>query len=775
MKKTQPGKVPEGRLVPATLSAGKRRLFRIVLLTVVPAVLLLSLEVILRIVGYGIPSSYFVKWKGGGDVLHVANRRYAEHFVPPGLSRAPESSAIGAKAPGTFRVLVLGSSAANGDPDPSYGFCRMLERLLNEHSGATRFEVVNAAITAMNSHVARNIAQDAAGHGVDVFLVYTGNNEVVGPYGPSSVAGRMGSSRLATVASIWIKKETKTGQLLNQFARSIASGKEGSTWLGMESFLNQQVAHDDPRLKSAYRNFQSNLESIVRAAAKQQAQVLLATVPTNLRSCAPFASRHRDGLGDDGVAEWNRSFEAGRTLEQARDFDAALDAYGRAFEIDASHAGLRFSMARCHERLDRFTEAKEHYTAARDLDALRFRADSRINEIIREVAGNSDGQRVRLLDLEGAIEADAPHRIAGERVLFDHVHLNSRGNFLAALTAVGVLREALPSAGIQPLSAEVDDLYSSCRESLLYDGLAEYRTLMMMYRRKTLPPFAGQLDHVAELARLKQLLVEDRMQLKAYTFDLATQKRHVDQHPGDPYLLPRYLESLVASGAVKEAVAVSEAALNAAPWHTQLREEHAKLLATHGSRDQAVALLMDRSAPFPLDREAALFVIGTEYIHTGNIRAATEVFHELNRIDPENVEYLVNLASAAAKQGNESTARRRAAEALKLDPTSRQAMIRQANHFARAGQAQEAQKWFAKAVEDYPYEYQSQFGLGVQEIRAGRGEAGIRHLENAVRLKPDFVEGYRTLAEIARNLGNQAAAEANTRLSDLFAPPLSPY
>ena len=49
------------------------------------------------------------------------------------------------------------------------------------------FEVINAAVTSMNSHVARRIAKDCAAHDPDVFIIFMGNNEVVGPYGPPTL------------------------------------------------------------------------------------------------------------------------------------------------------------------------------------------------------------------------------------------------------------------------------------------------------------------------------------------------------------------------------------------------------------------------------------------------------------------------------------------------------------------------------------------------------------------------------------------------------------
>ena len=49
-----------------------------------------------------------------------------------------------------------------GDPEPAFGAGRYLEALLRERFPARKFEVVNVAITAINSHVIRAIARDCA-------------------------------------------------------------------------------------------------------------------------------------------------------------------------------------------------------------------------------------------------------------------------------------------------------------------------------------------------------------------------------------------------------------------------------------------------------------------------------------------------------------------------------------------------------------------------------------------------------------------------------------
>ena len=194
---------------------------------------------------------------------------------------------LGPKEPSTVRIFVLGSSAAYGDPDPAYGFCRQLEVLLNEHATGTSFEVINAAVTAMNSHVARRIAKDCAAKSPDLFIVFMGNNEVIGPYGPPTLPASLYSSRWFINACITAKKETRVGRLMKNLSQSLGvQGRDQSKWQGMESFLTSRIAADDPRLQVCYRHFRDNLNDIVATSQSCGAGVLLCTVPINIQACA---------------------------------------------------------------------------------------------------------------------------------------------------------------------------------------------------------------------------------------------------------------------------------------------------------------------------------------------------------------------------------------------------------------------------------------------------------------------------------------------------------
>jgi len=65
----------------------------------------------------------------------------------------------------------------------------------------------------------------------------------------------------------------------------------------------------------------------------------------------------------------------------------AVASFEKALAIDDHYAELHFRVARCRLALGETDAARNAFSLARDWDALQFRADSRINEIIRHVAG----------------------------------------------------------------------------------------------------------------------------------------------------------------------------------------------------------------------------------------------------------------------------------------------------------------------------------------------------------------------------------------------------
>ncbi|MBN1507858.1 MAG: tetratricopeptide repeat protein [Sedimentisphaerales bacterium] len=759
---------------------GKPSLWKRLLAMILSPVLFLALvELVLTLAGYGYPRGFFIRWQAAGQTWYLPNEHYCEHFVPESLSRSPEPCALGRKDESTIRIFVLGGSAAWGDPDPAYGFCRQLGWLLNEHAAGKSFEVVNAAVTAMNSHVARRIAKDCVAREPDLFILFMGNNEVVGPYGPPTLPASLYSSRRFINACITVKKSTRIGSLVSKVGQAIRTGgKPQEKWKGMEAFLASRIALDDPKLQDCYRHLRDNLDDMIQTARRCGAGVILCTVPTNLQSCAPFGSQHEATLSVDETARWDQAFQEGRGLEKAGDFAGALAAYEKARQIDDTYADLVFCTGRCLQALGRGEEARRMLVEARDRDVLRFRADSAILRTIRETAQAWAAQGVRLLDLETYLDSRAGWAMPTDSLaagtacpanfLVDHVHLDFRGNFLAASAAMRQVREMMPQAGLAEPSRSQEELLDLCRRRLLYDGHERYRLAMEMYRRRTVLPFSGQIGHDAEMEGLRDEIVQLRRAERDMKETEGGYRDVVERRPTDSYLILRHGQFLIGAGRLREARDLYQKAVDARPFDTKIRKELAQVLAQSMRKDEAVEVLMSKQSPNPFSRKDALLLLGAHCAMVGNYPQAMAIYDELNRIDPRNLDVLVNRAAAASHKEDLPAMKQALDKALKIAPNASLALINMGNYCAKQNQPKEARSWFARAVAAEPENPFAHVGLGIQSVRLEQMDKAVEHLMQAAALKPDFVEAYLLLAAIHDQAGRKDEAKKYMALATLF-------
>jgi len=494
-------------------------------------VLLLALaELVLRVCGVGTPTGVTRPCADQGRPAYCDNPSFAAPFFPEGMFRTPRPYAIPAtKQPGTYRIFVLGESVAWGDPDPTYGFARYLEVMLRQRYPQTKFEVINTSITALNSHAFLPMVKDLVHYQPDLFVIYTGNTEVVGPFGPGTVLTPWDLS-LPTIRARIFFNSTRLGQLVGKVSR--ASQKNTPEWRGMEMFLDRQVRADSPQMRPVYENFAANLRDIVAVARRSGAQVLISTVATNLKDCAPFASLHREGIREDELHSWEGLVQRGADLESAGSYAEALKLYLSAAEIDPQYAELQFRIARSLWALGDFAGAREHFVRAQDLDTLRFRADSRLNEIIRAQSGSG----VSVVDGAAVLAGESPHEVPGSELFYEHVHMNPRGTYLLARAYFLQLNSMLP-AELRRGAASADVAsQEDCERLLAFTPYDRLRVAGLVLAKLERPPFTNQLNHSEEVLRMKS-----QAQGSAdYAETVAEYQRAIMQNPQDRLLHLNY-------------------------------------------------------------------------------------------------------------------------------------------------------------------------------------------------------------------------------------------
>jgi tetratricopeptide (TPR) repeat protein len=464
---------------------------RIASAILVPVLLLGAVELGLRLFGVGYSTALTEPCTMQGLPAACYNLFFPAPFFPPGMIKTPQAYAIPAeKPPGTFRIFVLGESAAMGDPDPAYSFSRYLEVMLRERFPAMKFEVVNTGSVAINSHVSLLIAKELAKQRPDVFIVYSGNNEVVGPYGPGT-ALTSSSMSLPVIRSSIFLRSTRIGQLLTKV------GTQKREWNGMEMFLDKQIPASSPLMQYAYSNFESNLRDTIVAGLNSGARVLVSTVATNLKDCSPFASQHREGLSQADLGTWSGLVQQASDLENEKSYDEALKIYLSALRVDDQYAELEFRIARCLWKMGNYQAANEHFRRARDQDTLRFRADTKINDINRSVASSTTG--AELVDADAIFTQQSPNGIIGSELVYEHVHMTPAGNYLLARSMFLVIATRL--AGHPIADGEVPS-QAECERLLALTPHDRSRIAAEMLDRLQRPPFTTQLNHPDQVLRL---------------------------------------------------------------------------------------------------------------------------------------------------------------------------------------------------------------------------------------------------------------------------------
>jgi tetratricopeptide (TPR) repeat protein len=524
----------------------RRRLLIVASAVIVPLLVLGIVEAGLRLAAVGYATTLLTPCAVQGKPASCYNLFFAAPFFPAGAVQTPRLYSIPTeKFAGTYRIFVLGESAAMGDPDPAYGFSRYLEVMLRERFPTRKFEVVNTGSVAINSHVVLPIAKALAEQHPDLFIIYSGNNEVVGPYGAGTVLTSSGMTIPMVRSSIFLRS-TRIGQLVTKL------GTQKKAWQGMEMFLDKQVRASSPLMGHVYSNFERNLRDTIAVGRAAGAQVIVATAATNLEDCAPFASLHREGLKEEELQEWSSLVERGRERETAQSYGDALALYTAAAKIDDEYAELEFRIARCLKVLGSTDSAKEHFQRARDLDTLRFRADTRINDINRSVASAYPG--VGLVDTEAILAAASADGIIGSDLIYEHVHMTPAGSYLLAHTVFRQMSEKLaPGQSVEPPSE------TECERMLALTGYDRSRLSQEMLRRMQKAPFTNQINHADQVLRFSM----QAESLREEPNDTAVQYEWaIARAPQDPMLRYRYGLFLFA---YNRAAAAEQLAM-AQPW-----------------------------------------------------------------------------------------------------------------------------------------------------------------------------------------------------------------
>ena len=408
------------------LNFGKKLIYNFFIIICIPFLILFLLEILLRIIGVGDNLSLFIDnpdkdFKEYKIVNPLIGKKYfqkLEYTSPSNDIFLKEKPANG------YRIFVMGSSTVIGFPyDYNLMFSRILQERLQDSYPEKHIEVVNTAITAINSYTLLDFMNDILKEEPDAILIYAGHNEFYGAFG---IGSNEKAARLRKLTFIHLDlMSLRIYQLLRNViygTGSLLSSEDNNSKVRgtlMKRIVGKKnIPYKDETYNFGIACYRKNMTEILNKARKNNIPVFISELICNIKDMEPFCS--------DATAE----------------YPAASDVYFNA---------------RKYEKENRYELSKESYYKAKDLDCIRFRASEEINDIIRDL---TDKFNAILVPMQDRFEDESPNGLIGNNLLTEHVHPNIDGYFLMAdAFYYEIARSGLINKHINTLYYRTSDYY----------------------------------------------------------------------------------------------------------------------------------------------------------------------------------------------------------------------------------------------------------------------------------------------------------------------------
>jgi tetratricopeptide (TPR) repeat protein len=711
------GPKPERRKIPLA--------FRL-LLPLFGLLLLALVEVILRVAGYGSAVGLFERARGAdGTPLfrlnpHVAERfffrQFEGHAVAP--SRVLPVEFPVRKPPDTIRIFSLGESTTAGFPYPrNASFSGFLQEMLKDLHPGKRFEVINCGLTALNSYSILDFTPEVLRCQPDLIVIYCAHNEFYGAHGVGSLES-VGTNRTLIRGFMAVQK-VRLYQAAKGLAARLGRKPEGKSKTALIEVMarDQQIRRGSWKHKVAEESFRKNLAAVIAKARRAGVPVLVTTVVSNERELSPLRSAHAPGLAAQELKRWESLWRDAVGAEEAGRFEEAESLYRHTLEIDKEYAEAWFRLGALQARRERWTEARAAFEKALEFDVLHFRACPVFNDIIREIVAQAAKDKgaapVILAEIGPALEKEAKGGVIGYDLMTDHLHPNTRGNYLIARAICDTLAQS-------PIAARFGDAWDGSRLRSLadyetacgYSAVERYLVASILYDLYKDFPFDQQIGREEHLELLDKeleesaqaLTPEQRRQLASWSGSRNTFQLHVDL--GHTFVQ----QQKFAEAAAEFRAAVGQTGQGAPEEYQSAWIALGFSAQKAGSRDEALHAYQE-ALKLPGRQAEIWYALGGLRQERHELDLALEAFDRAVQAEPDHADSLVSMA--LIHTGRHQTAQARAC----LEKAAATSAGRTVGHYH----------------------------LARLDLSANDAEGAIRHLDQALQADPRHVQSLRLL------------------------------
>lgn len=665
----------DGSHAVSSISIGQKRYFFAVTLAL-PIILFALLEIGLRVFHYGPNLSLFITERIHGKEYFTMNpdikyRYFSQVQFSPTTS--PEDFAI-EKPDSVYRIFCLGASTTVGYPYWYNGsFPTFLRERLQAEFPRRRIEIINLGLTATNSNTVVDIARELPAYDPDLIILYGGHNEFYGALGTASWESSGSSLWLTRLylhlihwKMFWLFRSIVT-DITNIFHSSSPSAIERGTM--MERMAHGKfIPYGSPLYRKTQDIYRTNLNSLKNICTTNHIPLMVCSQVSNVRDLFPFVSvPDSSSLHNSGDLP---SLDSAKTMMASGRFATARILFEKLIQSDSLRADLHYYLAQCFDRLSDFTQAGREYIRARDYDQLRFRASTDFNRELARVADSS--KDVFFVDVDRYFRAHSQDSIVGHSLIQEHLHPNSRGNFLIAKQ----LAESMKQDGLFASSSEWQRADTVSDTALWKDRpVSELDELLAKRKTEILTsawPFTDETVPVVHSVAPSDTLGMIVERLARNTIDWKS--AHI-----------RAAQYYNKSGQKQKAVIEYRILTVIAPHDVQGYLQLARTYLTLGEYDNVKQTLLTSLSITPTI--LAYRALGDICINQNNPNEAISYYRHMDMFPQTKEEQLGNgyvLAVAYFKAGDMETARNEALRLLQVQPSFQPAVVL-LQHIARSG------------------------------------------------------------------------------------------
>lgn len=573
----------------------------------IPVILFALVEFSFRVTNIGSIPPLFKEVQLNSQAYFVPNRDFAKRYFKNTSVTPTASNDVfrKTKKPNTFRVFALGGSSMAGFPYHYNGMMSHVVRdVLEDGFPNKEIEVINLGISAVNSYTIYDMVEEVIEHEPDLILFYAGHNEYYGALG-------VGSSESLGKYPAFIRLYLKLQNLhtfvalknaISNAVKLIASAPDKGNATLMEQMVGEQkIPFGSENYLAGINQFESNFLVIMNHFKKEGIPVIAGNLVSNLKDFPPFISV--------GEAQENASY-----------------VYGEAKKL----------LGNKEEK-----EAKKAFIQAKDLDALRFRAPSEINEVISKVAKK---EKLITADVASLFAVYSKNNIVGNELMLEHLHPNDKGYFLLGWAYALEVTKYL-SKNNYP-----DWIPQNVKPQAQYEqmaALSAFDKRVAAYRIASIEsgwPFQEPGVNLPYLDKFTLSTIADSLALENFT-GKANWQEAKDQ-------LANYY---VTQKELRLALIEINGILRAFPWRVDILEKKASILNEQGNTTLAIETLIKANK----QRESVFNtkILGALLLQTNRLEEGLPYLKRAFELQPNDAQNLYNLSGAYGIQKDFTQAR----------------------------------------------------------------------------------------------------------------------